>query len=133
MDGVLPGAEDDRVAYDVAWVADKDSPVDTINGFIEVYMDARGVKGAWEGIVCFVNRDKTRSLQRLAEAAPWFEEHMPWDPQWRRPEVRGVARAIDVVVETSRPVRRSDQSAERSGDPRALRQQVNADQHHRGA
>ncbi len=52
------GAEEDRVAYDVAWVADKDSPVDTINGFIEVYMDARGVKGAWEGIVFFVNEDE---------------------------------------------------------------------------
>ena len=43
------GEDADRVAYDVAWVDDKDSPVDTINGFIENYLDARGVKGAWEG------------------------------------------------------------------------------------
>src|SRR4051812_2825659 len=35
------GEEADRVAYDVAWVQDKDSPVDTINGFVEVYMDPR--------------------------------------------------------------------------------------------
>ena len=41
------GEDADRVAYDIAWVEDKDSPVDTINGFIENYMDARGVKGAW--------------------------------------------------------------------------------------
>ena len=26
--------------HDVAWVQDKASPVDTINGFIEVYLDA---------------------------------------------------------------------------------------------
>ena len=95
------GEARDRVAYDIAWVEDKESPVDTINGFIENYMDPRGVKGAWEALVFFVNHPKTESLRRLAEAAPWFEQRMPWDPQWRRDEVRGVtARAIDVVVET---------------------------------
>jgi len=30
--------------YNVAWVKDNDSVVDTINGFIEVYVDARGIK-----------------------------------------------------------------------------------------
>jgi dipeptidyl-peptidase-3 len=95
------GEDEDRAQYDIAWVADKDSVVDTINGFIENYLDARGVKGAWEGIVCYVNPDKTKSLQRLAEAADWFELRMPWDPKWRRTDVVGVtARAIDVVVET---------------------------------
>jgi dipeptidyl-peptidase-3 len=95
------GEERDRIAYDIAWVEDQHSPVDTINGFVENYMDARGVKGAWEALVFFVNPTKTTSLRRLAEAAPWFEERMPWDPKWRREEVRGVtARAIDVVIET---------------------------------
>jgi dipeptidyl-peptidase-3 len=95
------GEEADRVAYDEAWVDDKDSPVDTINGFIENYLDARGVKGAWEGIVCYVNHAKSEGLRRLAEAAPWFEAQMPWDPKYRRADVTGVtARAIDVVVET---------------------------------
>ena len=42
------GETADRVAYDIAWVQDKDSPVDTINGFVEVYMDPRGMKGSWE-------------------------------------------------------------------------------------
>jgi dipeptidyl-peptidase-3 len=95
------GEDADRVAYDEAWVDDKDSPVDTINGFIENYLDARGVKGAWEGIVCYVNHAKSEGLRRLAEAAPWFEARMPWDPKYRRTHVTGVtARAIDVVVET---------------------------------
>jgi len=95
------GEEADRIAYDEAWVDDKDSPVDTINGFIENYLDARGVKGAWEGIVCYVNHAKSEGLRRLAEAAPWFEARMPWDPKYRRADVTGVtARAIDVVVET---------------------------------
>jgi dipeptidyl-peptidase-3 len=95
------GEDGDRRAYDIAWVADQASPVDTINGFIEVYMDARGVKGAWEALVYFVNQEKTAGLQRLADSAAWFEARMPWDPQWRRTEVRGVtARAIEIVVET---------------------------------
>jgi dipeptidyl-peptidase III len=95
------GEDEDRAAYDIAWVADKDSPVDTVNGFIENYLDARGVKGAWEAIVSVVNHEKTEGLHQLAAAAAWFEARMPWDPQWRRTEVVGVtARAIDVVVET---------------------------------
>ena len=53
------GEEADREAYDIAWVQDKASPVDTINGFVEVYLDARGIKGAWEALVFYVNREKT--------------------------------------------------------------------------
>jgi dipeptidyl-peptidase-3 len=95
------GEEHDRVAYDIAWVRDQDSLVDTINGFVEVYMDPRGTKGAWEAIVSFVNAEKTSRIQTLAAAAQWFEDRMPWEPRYRKPEVRGVtARAIDVVIET---------------------------------
>ncbi len=43
------GEDADRVKYDIAWVQDKDSPVDTINGFIEVYLDARGHQGVVGG------------------------------------------------------------------------------------
>ncbi|HEY6212804.1 MAG TPA: hypothetical protein VIW45_10985 [Vicinamibacterales bacterium] len=95
------GEEDDRIAYDIAWVQDKESTVDTINGFIEVYLDARSVKGAWEALVFYVNREKTHQIRQIAEHAQWFEDHMPWDPQYRKDGVHGVtAKAIDVVIET---------------------------------
>ena len=95
------GEDADRVKYDIAWVQDKASPVDTMNGFIEVYLDARGVKGAWEGLVFYVNQEKTARIKKLAENAQWFEDRMPWDPKYRKPTVQGiVANAIDVVVET---------------------------------
>ena len=91
----------DRTAYDIAWVQDRDSPVDTINGFVEVYMDARGHKGAWEALVYYVNRHKTEGIRKLAAAAQWFEDRMPWDELYKKQGVRGVsANAIDVVVET---------------------------------
>ena len=95
------GEKADRVAYDIAWVEDKASPVDTINGFVEVYLDARGIKGAWEALVFYVNQEKTARIKTLANNAQWFEDHMPWDPKYRKPNVQGiVANAIDVVVET---------------------------------
>jgi dipeptidyl-peptidase-3 len=95
------GDDADRVKYDIAWVQDKDSPVDTINGFIEVYMDPRGIKGSWEALVYYVNHEKTARIRTLAANAQWFEDHMPWNPDYRKPSVTGiVANAIEVVVET---------------------------------
>jgi dipeptidyl-peptidase-3 len=95
------GATADREAYDIAWVSDKDATVDTINGFIEVYMDPRGVKGSWEAAVSYVNAEKTLGIKQLAAQAQWFEDHMPWDVGYRKPDVRGItASAIEVVVET---------------------------------
>ena len=95
------GEEHDRREFEIAWVEDKDSPVDTINGFIEVYLDARGIKGAWEAIVYYRNTTKTAAIQKLAAEAQWFEDHMPWDPKYRKEKVHGItANVIDVVIET---------------------------------
>ena len=64
-------------------------------------MDPRGMKGAWEAIVYYVNEEKTQKIQTLAAHAQWFEDHMPWEPRFRKPKVLGItARAIDVIVET---------------------------------
>ena len=94
------GEKADQTKYDIAWVQDKDSPVDTINGFIEVYMDPRGIKASWEAVVFYVNREKTERIRTLAANAQWFEDRMPWNPQYRKPNVTGIiANAIDVVVE----------------------------------
>ena len=91
----------DRIAYDIAWVHDKASPVDTINGFVEVYMDPRGMKGSWEALVFYVNQAKTAGIRRLAADAQWFEDRMPWAAQYKKQGVRGItANAIDVVVES---------------------------------
>jgi dipeptidyl-peptidase-3 len=88
-------------AYNIAWVADDDSPVDMINGFIEVYLDARGQKGAWEGIVYFNDPKKMEMVRKFADHAQWFEDRMPYDPQYRKPKVKGIsAKAIQVVTAT---------------------------------
>ena len=64
-------------------------------------MDARSIKGAWEAIVSYVNREKTTQIRTIAEQAQWFEDRMPWDPKYRKEGVHGVtANAIDIVIET---------------------------------
>ena len=94
------GLDSDREAFDIAWVQNRDSAVDTMNGFIEVYMDARGMKGAWEGVVYYANHEKTDKIRALATHAQWFEDHLPVDPNYRKPTVQGVsAQAIEVVLE----------------------------------
>src|SRR5262245_22263906 len=95
------GRDEDREAYDIAWVHDKSSPVDTINGFVEVYLDARSIKGAWEALVFYVNAAKTSQIRTIASHAQWFEDQMPWDPKYRKAGAHGVtASAIDIVIET---------------------------------
>ncbi len=95
------GETEDRQAYDIAWVQDTEAEVDTINGFIEVYMDARGVKGAWEAAVFYVDEEKTKAIEIIANEAKWFEDQMPFDPTYRKPDVRGItANAIEVIIET---------------------------------
>jgi dipeptidyl-peptidase III len=95
------GEQSDREKYDIAWVADKASPVDTINGFIEVYLDPRGIKGSWEALVFSINPEKTAIIKKLGDNAQWFEDNSPADRKYHKPNVTGiVANAIDVIVET---------------------------------
>ncbi len=94
------GDDADREAFDIAWVQNRDTAVDTMNGFIEVYMDARGIKGAWEALVYYANHERTEKIKALATHAQWFEDHLPIDPKYRKPKVQGVsAMAIEVVIE----------------------------------
>lgn len=95
------GLDTDRQAFDIAWVQNREPAVDTMNGFIEVYMDARGMKGSWESVVYYTNHEKTAKIRTLAEHAQWFEDHLPIDAVYRKPTVQGVsAQAIEVVIET---------------------------------
>jgi len=82
------------------WV--RDNPlVDTINGFVETYLDARSVKGAWEGIVFFVDEETTAKMRALAAEAQYFEDRAPWDDAFKKKGVHPpVANAIKVLTQT---------------------------------
>lgn len=95
------GEPRDWHAFNIAWVQDNDSVVDFALGFIEVYLDVRGIKGAWQAVISFRNEEKTHEIAALAEQAQWFEDRMPWETRFRKKEVKGIsARSISVITET---------------------------------
>lgn len=77
--------------YCIEWVADGESLIDFINGFIEVYDDPLGMKGTWEGLVEYRDMEGTRRTQVISANAQWFEDHSPVDPRFKKEKVNGVS------------------------------------------
>jgi dipeptidyl-peptidase-3 len=92
------GEAEDFDRYNIDWV--KDNPiVDTINGFIEVYSDARGVKGEYEGMVTFVDQKINQVMRGIASLAQYFEERMPWEDKYKKRSASApVANAVNLLV-----------------------------------
>jgi dipeptidyl-peptidase-3 len=87
--------------YNILWLKDTDSRVDTVNGFIEVYGDPLGYKGSYEGIVSIKDLEATKRIKAISDQAQWFEDHSPIDDIYKKKDVVGVtAKAITVVVES---------------------------------
>lgn len=84
--------------YNVAWVEDTKSTVDYVNGFIETYGDPLGYKASWESTVNFKDFEATKTTQIISNNAQWFEDHSPIDPQYRKPQVKGVSAKVITVA-----------------------------------
>ncbi len=85
--------------YNIAWVADNPS-IDTINGFIEVYHDARGQKGSYEAATFAVDRATTEMMRKLASQAAYFESRMPWKDEYKNDKAAAkVANAVIMLCE----------------------------------
>lgn len=77
--------------YCIEWVGDCESPIDFINGFIEVYDDPLGMKGTWEGLVEYRDEEGTRRTKLISDNAQWFEDNSPVDPRFKKACVKGVS------------------------------------------
>lgn len=87
--------------YTIAWLRDTESVVDVVNGFIEVYTDPLGMRGAFESVVSFRDPEATRRIATIAGAAQWFEDHMPYFERHKKPNVTGISgKVITVVIES---------------------------------
>ena len=87
--------------YNIAWVKDVNSRIDVVNGFIEVYGDAAGMRGSYEAIVSLKDMEATKMIDKIAKEAQWFEDHSPISPEHKKKEVKGItAKVINVAVET---------------------------------
>jgi dipeptidyl-peptidase III len=94
------GEKADWYDYNVAWVG-LASNIDFIHGFVEVYLDPLGAKGAWESVISFVNADQTHLMRSFADNAQYFEGRAPWLDAYKKQGVKPpVANVITVVSET---------------------------------
>jgi dipeptidyl-peptidase III len=86
--------------YSIAWVGDTESRVDVVNGFIEVYGDPLGYRGAWEAVVSIKDLEASKRIAAIGAQAQWFEDNSPLLPPHKKPNVTGIsAKVITVVVE----------------------------------
>ncbi len=80
--------------YNVLWVGDLASLVDSVNGFIEVYDDPLGRKASWEALVDFKDLAATKRADTISANAQWFEDHSPVDAKYKKKEVKGVSAKV---------------------------------------
>jgi dipeptidyl-peptidase-3 len=87
--------------FNIDWVRD-DSAVDFTHGFIEVYKDARGVKGAAQAYVTVIDAKLNRLMQGFAANARYFEQRAPWAEQYKLENPHPpLAKAVETVIEAA--------------------------------
>lgn len=80
--------------YNINWLADQNSQIDFVNGFIETYGDPLGLKASWESVVNFKNIEATQRTEIISSNAQWFEDHSPVDSRFRKEKVKGVTAKV---------------------------------------
>lgn len=87
--------------YNIAWVADVNSRIDVVNGFIEVYDDAIGKRASFESVVSIKDMEATKMIAKIAKEAQWFEDNSPIEPNHKKSEVKGITAKVITVVQES--------------------------------
>lgn len=87
--------------FNIAWVRD-DSPVDFTNGFIEVYKDPRGLKGAAQAYVTVVDEKLNKLMKAFAANAGYFEQREPWEDKYKLETPHPpIVNAVEALIETA--------------------------------
>lgn len=86
--------------YNVLWAQSTEGDIDWINGFIEVYGDALGMRATYETIVQITDFEASKQMKVLAENAQWFEDNSSIMPEHKKKEVKGVSyKVVQVAAE----------------------------------
>ena len=94
------GEYKDWLQFGSGWVLNN-SPVDFVNGFIEIYRDARGAKATSQSFVSITDQKQSAAILKIAANAQYFEDHAPWLAQYKKQGVTPpIAKAIETIVET---------------------------------
>lgn len=84
--------------YAILWLQDTASVVDVVNGFIEVYDDPIGRRGAYQSMVSIRDKEATQRTRLISQNAQWFEDNLPIQEAYKKEKAVGIdAKAINVV------------------------------------
>lgn len=83
--------------YAIAWLK-AEGNIDWHSGFIEVYNDPKGHKGAYESIVQIKDFDMSAKMDVLSQEAQWFEDNSPLQEEHKKENVVGVSYKTVVVA-----------------------------------
>jgi dipeptidyl-peptidase III len=94
------GSPGDWRQFNIDWV-ENNAPVDFTNGFIEVYKDPRGMKGASQAFVTVVDENLNKLMKGFAANAAYFEKREPWADKYKLENPRPpLANAVEALIET---------------------------------
>ena len=86
--------------YCVQWVQTL-TDIDWINGFVEVYGDAAGRKGAYESIVQIKDMEASKTTEVINEYVQWFEDNSSIMDEHKKENVIGVSyKVVTVAMES---------------------------------
>lgn len=88
-------------AYCIAWVKDTNSVVDVVNGFIEVYGDPMGMRGSFESVVSFKDKEASKRISTIGQNAQWFEDNSPIAENHKKKNVKGISAKVITVASES--------------------------------
>jgi dipeptidyl-peptidase-3 len=87
-------------ATNINWVKSTEGDIDFILGFIEVYGDAIGYKGAFEGIIQVNDKEASKRMEVLSKNAQYFEDNSSIMKEHKKKNVVGVSyRVINAAME----------------------------------
>lgn len=87
--------------YNVAWVEAVGTDIDYINGFIEVYGDAKGYKASYESVVQIKDFEASAAMKTLSENTQWFEDNSSIMDAHKKKDVVGVSyKVVNVAMES---------------------------------
>ncbi len=86
--------------FNVLWIRNN-PPVDFASGFIEVYRDARGVKGSSQTLVATTDRKLDPLMKKLAASAVEFEKKAPWLEKYKKLDIKPPeGKAVETILAT---------------------------------
>lgn len=87
-------------ATNIKWVNSTEGDIDFILGFIEVYGDAIGYKGSFEGVIQMNDMEASERMAVMSKNAQWFEDNSPIMDEHKKENVVGVSyRVINAAME----------------------------------